>query len=196
LIVAGAGGAVALVVPQSRKWLSARLGLGDSSSVRVIRESIEVGVPVSTAYNQWTQFEDFPLFMEGVDHVQQLDDASARSTSRGLGCANRRQARKERGPMLCFLTARKLKPGTFEDFRKAWEPQEWDPRFTRAYHVRNAEDENEVVSFGFFEGTMDDLRAKPMQRDAGRWDRMSVFVEEELVNGVYEVIDEVTPPGR
>jgi uncharacterized membrane protein len=26
------------------------------------------------AYNQWTQFEDFPLFMEGVEHVQQLDD--------------------------------------------------------------------------------------------------------------------------
>jgi uncharacterized membrane protein len=40
----------------------------------VITETIEVGVPVSTAYNQWTQFEDFPLFMEGVDHVQQLDD--------------------------------------------------------------------------------------------------------------------------
>jgi uncharacterized membrane protein len=41
---------------------------------RTIEESIEVNVPVSTAYNQWTQFEDFPLFMEGVDHVQQLDD--------------------------------------------------------------------------------------------------------------------------
>ena len=33
-----------------------------------------MNVPVSAAYNQWTQFEDFPLFMEGVDHVQQKDD--------------------------------------------------------------------------------------------------------------------------
>ena len=31
-------------------------------------------MPVSTAYNQWTQFEDFPLFMEGVEHVEQKDD--------------------------------------------------------------------------------------------------------------------------
>jgi uncharacterized membrane protein len=75
LILVGAGGAVAAVVPQSRKWLSTRLGLGRSSKPRVITESIEVGVPVSTAYNQWTQFEDFPLFMEGIDHVQQLDDS-------------------------------------------------------------------------------------------------------------------------
>jgi uncharacterized membrane protein len=35
---------------------------------------IEVGVPVTTAYNQWTQFEEFPRFMEGVDEVKQLDD--------------------------------------------------------------------------------------------------------------------------
>jgi uncharacterized membrane protein len=74
LILAGTGGVAALVVPQSRKWLSSRLGRANGSSVRVIAETIEVGVPVSTAYNQWTQFEDFPLFMEGVDHVQQLDD--------------------------------------------------------------------------------------------------------------------------
>ena len=39
-----------------------------------IEESIEVDVPVSTAYNQWTQFEDFPRFMEGVKEVRQLDD--------------------------------------------------------------------------------------------------------------------------
>jgi uncharacterized membrane protein len=39
-----------------------------------VEKSIEVNVPVSTAYNQWTQFEDFPRFMEGVEEVRQVDD--------------------------------------------------------------------------------------------------------------------------
>ena len=39
-----------------------------------IEESIEVQVPVRQAYNQWTQFEEFPQFMEGIRSVQQLDD--------------------------------------------------------------------------------------------------------------------------
>jgi uncharacterized membrane protein len=39
-----------------------------------IEDSIEVQVPVQQAYNQWTQFEEFPKFMEGIQSVQQLDD--------------------------------------------------------------------------------------------------------------------------
>ena len=39
-----------------------------------VATSIEVNVPVRTAYNQWTQFEQFPQFMEGIKEVQQLDD--------------------------------------------------------------------------------------------------------------------------
>jgi len=39
-----------------------------------VEKSIEVNVPEHTAYNQWTQFEDFPKFMEGVREVRQLDD--------------------------------------------------------------------------------------------------------------------------
>jgi uncharacterized membrane protein len=39
-----------------------------------IDDSIEVQVPVRQAYNQWTQFEEFPQFMEGIQSVQQLDD--------------------------------------------------------------------------------------------------------------------------
>jgi uncharacterized membrane protein len=39
-----------------------------------VEETIEVNVPLRTAYNQWTQFEEFPKFMEGVKSVRQLDD--------------------------------------------------------------------------------------------------------------------------
>lgn len=39
-----------------------------------VEESIEVEVPVSTAYNQWTQFEEFPKFMDTVEEIRQLDD--------------------------------------------------------------------------------------------------------------------------
>jgi uncharacterized membrane protein len=69
LVLGGVGGAVAAAIPLRKKLPT----LG-STRPRTIDASTEVNVPVSTAYNQWTQFEDFPLFMEGVDHVQQLDD--------------------------------------------------------------------------------------------------------------------------
>ena len=42
--------------------------------METIEKSIEVDQPVSVVYNQWTQFEEFPQFMEGVKEVQQLDD--------------------------------------------------------------------------------------------------------------------------
>ncbi len=76
LIVLG-GTATAAGLGQSRGWLRRKvsaLGFGGSGE-RTISETVEVEVPVTTAYNQWTQFEDFPLFMEGVDHVQQFEDA-------------------------------------------------------------------------------------------------------------------------
>jgi uncharacterized membrane protein len=76
ILVVGAGGAVA-AIPQARRFVLARFSSVPSMNgtmPRTIEQSMEINVPVSTAYNQWTQFEDFPLFMEGVDHVQQLDD--------------------------------------------------------------------------------------------------------------------------
>ena len=39
-----------------------------------VEESIDINVPVTTAYNQWTQFEEFPRFMDGVQSVKQIDD--------------------------------------------------------------------------------------------------------------------------
>ena len=42
--------------------------------MKTIEESIEIEVPLTTAYNQWTQFESFPQFMEGVERVEQKGD--------------------------------------------------------------------------------------------------------------------------
>ena len=39
-----------------------------------VEQTIDVQVPIQTAYNQWTQFEEFPRFMEGVEEVRQLDE--------------------------------------------------------------------------------------------------------------------------
>jgi uncharacterized membrane protein len=41
-----------------------------------IEQSIEVNAPISTVYNQWTQFEEFPQFMDGIESVAQLDDST------------------------------------------------------------------------------------------------------------------------
>lgn len=52
-----------------RKWVAQK-----NSDRSCIEDSITVNVPLRTAYNQWTQFEEFPRFMEGVREVKQLDD--------------------------------------------------------------------------------------------------------------------------
>jgi uncharacterized membrane protein len=58
-----------------------------------IVEEIEVDVPVRIAYDQWTQFESFPKFMEGIDKVQQVDDTTVEWTATIAG--TRKQWRAE-----------------------------------------------------------------------------------------------------
>jgi uncharacterized membrane protein len=70
LLLAGlAGGALAL-----HRRRTSKSSVSGSTTPRVIESSIEVDVPVSAAYNQWTQFEEFPQFMDGVEEVRQLGD--------------------------------------------------------------------------------------------------------------------------
>ena len=62
--------------------------------------------------------------------------------------------------MIVMFTARRLKPGAFEQFRRAWDPgDEKPPGFQRAYHARNIRDEDEVISFGLFDMTTDESPA-------------------------------------
>jgi heme-degrading monooxygenase HmoA len=95
--------------------------------------------------------------------------------------------------MIVMFTARRLKPGAWENFRRAWDPGESrPPGFKRAYHARNIRDEDEVISFGLFDMTNEDYRRWREEDDAAenqRVDRLSAFVENEHISGVYEVLD-------
>jgi len=97
--------------------------------------------------------------------------------------------------MIVMLTARRLKPGAWEEFRSAWDPGDAKPPgFVRAYHARNIRDEDEVVSFGLFDMSVEDYRRWREEADAQETQRvsaLSAFVENEYVSGVYEVLDTV-----
>jgi heme-degrading monooxygenase HmoA len=97
--------------------------------------------------------------------------------------------------MIVMFTARRLKPGAWEEFREAWDPGDnKPPGFQRAYHARNIRDEDEVISFGLFDMTEDDYRRWRAEADADetrRVDHISAFVHNEHVSGVYEVVDVV-----
>jgi heme-degrading monooxygenase HmoA len=95
--------------------------------------------------------------------------------------------------MIVMLSARRLKPGAWENFRRAWEPGEvMPPGFQRAFHARNIRDEDEIVSFGLFDMSEEEYRRWREEADSEenqRVDHMSAFVENEHVSGVFEVID-------
>jgi hypothetical protein len=97
--------------------------------------------------------------------------------------------------MVVMFSARRLKSGAWEQFRRAWDPgDDKPPGFQRAYHARNIRDEDEVISFGLFDMTTDDYhrwRGEADAQELQRVDRLSAFVEHEYVSGVYEVIDVV-----
>ncbi|TDC87509.1 SRPBCC family protein [Actinomadura sp. 7K507] len=58
-----------------------------------ITESVNVTVPIRTAYDQWTQFETFPQFMDGVEEIRQLDDTTLRWRTRMAGVVREFDAR-------------------------------------------------------------------------------------------------------
>jgi heme-degrading monooxygenase HmoA len=97
--------------------------------------------------------------------------------------------------VLVMFSARRLKPGAWEQFRRAWDPgDDKPPGFQRAYHARNIRDEDEVISYGLFDMTKDDYhrwRAEADAQENKRVDQLSQFVTNEYVAGVYEVIEVV-----
>ena len=95
--------------------------------------------------------------------------------------------------MLYALTVRKLKPGALEDFKKAFIPADAPSGWTRFYALRNVDDEDEVITFGLFNGTAEELRASHGEEAGDYEDRRrqaDELVDSVGANGVYEVLEE------
>ena len=97
--------------------------------------------------------------------------------------------------MHAALTVRRLKPGSYDEWRRAWQPEEWPEGAQMAYILRNVSDPDEVIAFGFFDADLaalrDDERFRDQQRT--RFDRMAPHVESTAADGVYEVVEVVEP---
>jgi hypothetical protein len=96
----------------------------------------------------------------------------------------------------CALTVRKLKPGSYDEWRKAWWPEsgtEEMPEGGQVFIVRNTKDPDEVIAFGMFEGDLEDLQQMmDPEVEKKRQDAMAPHVESVGADGVYEVIEQIT----
>lgn len=97
--------------------------------------------------------------------------------------------------MLCALTVRQLKPGTFEQFREAFmsfnDPDSPPEGWVRFNMVRNHENPDEVICFGFYDGDVAQLRASAGIEDYERQqEAIAPFVESVGADGLYEIVEE------
>jgi hypothetical protein len=101
--------------------------------------------------------------------------------------------------MLCTVTVRRLKPGTYEAFREAVQPTAWPDGLTHITVLRSQEDPDEVCTIGHLdmsEQALEDLRDSPelVIAEAARLERVAELVETVIVNGVFELSDELPRP--
>jgi hypothetical protein len=96
--------------------------------------------------------------------------------------------------MYAPLTVRKLKPGAYDEWRKAWEggDEEDMPEGVEVFILRNVNDENEIIAFGLFEGDPEQIRAMmDPEQEKQRQDAMAPFIESVGADGIYEVIERI-----
>jgi hypothetical protein len=101
--------------------------------------------------------------------------------------------------MMCAVAVRRIRQGTYEEFRKAWQHDPWLPRYQRALVMRNEDSEDQVLTMAFFDGTREEYDAarddpETMAAEAARLQRIAKYEERVLLSGVYELVEEVLPP--
>ena len=97
--------------------------------------------------------------------------------------------------MLVFFSGRRIKPGSWEQFRRAWMPEDQElPEGALAiYHAKNVKDPEEIISFGIFNIDRDGISSVrgEEQAELKRQDAMAAFTKNIPLEGIYEVIEEI-----
>ena len=101
--------------------------------------------------------------------------------------------------MMVAMAVRQIKPGSYEQFRKAWHHEPWLPRYQRALVLRNEDAPDHVMTMAFFDGTADEYEAArddpdTMRAEEARLHRIADYEERVLLSAIYELVDEVLPP--
>ena len=96
--------------------------------------------------------------------------------------------------MICALTVRTLKPGTFEEFRAAFmslaDAESIPAGWVRFDMIRGIENPDEVVCFGFFDGTLDELRAGGQEGYAEQQAAIAPYVVSVGTDGFFDVVED------
>ena len=93
--------------------------------------------------------------------------------------------------MKVVFTARRIRPGSFEQFRRAWEPDRWPDGIIKAYLLRDPGDADVVLGLALFDVTdqrADELRAELEPSERERHARMAPHIEETIVSGLFDVV--------
>jgi hypothetical protein len=94
--------------------------------------------------------------------------------------------------VIAALTVRKLKPGTYDDWRKAWWSDDVTPEDADIYILRNFNDPNEIIAFGLVEGNREEIEASfDKDKERARQEQMAPFIESIGADGIYEVIERI-----
>ena len=101
--------------------------------------------------------------------------------------------------MFCAVTIRSIKPDSFEDFRREWEPRPWPPELRRVLVSRNEQDPDQILTASFLDiplAQLDALRDHPalLGAEEERLSRIAQYEESLVYKGIFEVVEDIVPP--
>jgi hypothetical protein len=101
--------------------------------------------------------------------------------------------------MMCSVTVRSIKPGSYEAFREAWEPDPWPPELQRVVISRNDEDPDQILTASYFDLDPEALEAvrddtSRLAVEEARLHRFAEHVDHVVFKGIFQVLEELEAP--